>query len=230
MSLRYTRKTHPVVLHCFIRDVFIPLVKEERLGYVVYEDGVFDKIDFWKHLRKLPFSWHARHRAVKYAGKTFGCAADLNITPVSKERSFFVNTLFKHMRAWGIAGWWEVNHAHIDAGGNNAFGRGAVTPGNYAFGRPSFSARGNPIAIDGTWGGNTTRKLQMKLGLKVDGSFGPATTRAVQKWVGVKQDGSFGPATRRALANKVGTKDLPMPGRNTWGNSVLQMHLMLNPK
>lgn len=226
-SLRFTRKTSPVLIYCFIRDVFVPECKARSVRYKVYEDGVYDRIDFWKHLRRLPFSWHARPRAQRWYGKHYGCAADLNVYGTDEE-AFFKNRIFAHLRAWGIAGRWEHDHAHIDAGGNEAFGDSSRhhTRGRN-IGRPRFTARGNPIACDGDWGANTTRKLQKHLGVTVDGSFGPKSKRALQKRIGVTQDGQFGPKSVAALRKRVGTKRPIKPLGRAGGNQTMQVRLML---
>lgn len=82
------------------------------------------------------------------------------------------------------------------------------------------------LAIDGSWGPATTRRLQEVLGCAVKdgvisgqirssanrnipsaqfGSGGSNVIRALQKLLGVEQDGNFGPATCRALQARMGT-------------------------
>ena len=229
MAGRFTRATHQVVLHAFIRDVFIPRAQARGRSYVIYEDGYYDPIDFSGHFTKA-FTWHSPSRSFSYGGRKYGSAADLNVS--GAERSFFLDDLFPHAARWGIASRFEGGtHAHLDCGANEAFGDSASLHSRSTHvGRPDFGAMGNPIRIDGAWGANTTRKIQAGSGgqLAVDGGFGPSTIRYMQGRVGVAQDASFGPKTKAALARKVGTKVMPAPGGSTGGNTALQIYLMLN--
>lgn len=228
MAGRFTRATHQVVLHCFIRDVFKPLARGRSV--TIYEDGFYDPIDYWMHFRRGVFTWHSPSRAFAYGGRKYGSAADLNVS--GAERSFFLSTLFPHAARWGIASRFEGGtHAHLDCGGNEAFGDSASLHSRSTHvGRPEFGAMGNPIRIDGAWGANTTRKIQAGSGgqLAVDGNLGPHTIRYVQGRVGVAQDASFGRDTKAALARKVGSKVTPAPGGTNGGNTALQIYLMLN--
>ncbi|AKU15736.1 peptidoglycan-binding domain-containing protein [Luteipulveratus mongoliensis] len=229
MSLRFTRRTHQVVLHCFIRDVFLPLAKKRGLSSVVYEDGYYDPIDFSGHFTRA-FTWHSPLRAFKYAGRKYGSAADLNVTPTSRERAFFLSELFHHSAYWGIASRFEGGtHAHLDCGGDERFGDSASLHSQSThIGSPNFAATGNPIAIDGNWGANTWRKVQKVAGLPITGNGDAATVRWIQSRCGAKQDGAFGPATAAALAKRVGTKVSPRPGGTNQGNTAVQIYLMLN--
>lgn len=228
MSLRFTRKTHAAVLHAFIRDVYLPLAKSKGLGTVIYEDGFYDPIDFAGHFTRA-FTWHSPLRAFKYGGKTYGSAADLNVTPTGAEREFFLSTLFGHAARWGIASRFEGGtHAHLDCGGDERFGDSAsLHSRSNRIGSPDFNALGNPIAVDGNWGPNTWRKLQKAVGVTADGIGGPITRKAVQTKLGVTPDGNWGPATRAALAKRTYTKGAIKPGGNSLGNLALQIHLML---
>lgn len=86
------------------------------------------------------------------------------------------------------------------------------------------------IKVDGSWGADTTRKIQEKFGLNKDGiissqpksckkylsacstsswkfvtvSKGSATIKAIQRWLKVSVDGKMGPKTIKALQKKLG--------------------------
>jgi peptidoglycan hydrolase-like protein with peptidoglycan-binding domain len=69
-----------------------------------------------------------------------------------------------------------------------------------------------PLAVDGSFGPQTTEALQWKLGVTADGQFGPDTKMALQRYLKVTPDGSIGPVTIRALQAHVGaTQD------GSWG-------------
>lgn len=73
-----------------------------------------------------------------------------------------------------------------------------------------------PLVVDGVWGSNTTRGLQVVLrDSPVDGRIDRDFRRDVQRWAGVKQDGVWGPVTRRAIQRKVGATQDGVIGRAT---------------
>ena len=92
------------------------------------------------------------------------------------------------------------------------------------------------IAVDGSWGQATTKRLQQVLGTQVTGLIGGQARHAVtndipsvkfgsggsmvvkemQRRLGVKVDGSFGPGTLRALQKRMGT---PITGAISRTNS-----------
>ncbi len=61
-----------------------------------------------------------------------------------------------------------------------------------------------PLAVDGSFGPETTQALQWRLGVATDGIFGPLTKLALQRHLGVTPDGDIGPETIRALQQHVG--------------------------
>jgi peptidoglycan hydrolase-like protein with peptidoglycan-binding domain len=77
---------------------------------------------------------------------------------------------------------------------------------------PSSGNPYTPLAVDGSFGPQTTEALQWKLGVTADGQFGPDTKMALQRYLKVTPDGSIGPVTIRALQAHVGaTQD------GSWG-------------
>ncbi|MGH3296004.1 MAG: hypothetical protein ACRDP7_29815 [Trebonia sp.] len=78
-----------------------------------------------------------------------------------------------------------------------------------ASGGPPAPSPGNgnpyvPLAVDGSFGPQTIKALQWKLGVTADGSFGPVTKEALQRYLHVTPDGSIGPVTVKALQAHVG--------------------------
>ena len=77
---------------------------------------------------------------------------------------------------------------------------------------PSSGNPYTPLAVDGSFGPQTTEALQWKLGVTADGQFGPESKMALQRYLKVTPDGSIGPVTIRALQAHVGaTQD------GSWG-------------
>jgi hypothetical protein len=74
-------------------------------------------------------------------------------------------------------------------------------------GSPPPKPHGNlfcPLTVDGSFGPDTTKALQWKLGVATDGIFGPLTKKALQRYLKVTPDGDIGPQTVKALQKHVG--------------------------
>ncbi|WP_052434516.1 peptidoglycan-binding domain-containing protein [Streptacidiphilus melanogenes] len=83
---------------------------------------------------------------------------------------------------------------------------------------PPPSSNGNPfcpLAVDGSFGPQSTKALQWVLGVATDGDFGPASKRALQAHLHVAVDGEIGPITVRALQAHVGAAQDGQWGPNT---------------
>lgn len=80
---------------------------------------------------------------------------------------------------------------------------------------PVSSPAPNGIAVDGSWGSQTTRALQTSLGVAVDGILGPQTYRALQNRIGAVVDGIWGPNSSMALQRYLGVAVDGIVGPNT---------------
>ena len=114
----------------------------------------------------------------------------------------------------GLSGRIDMNYLYGDTPTSTPAPQ-PITPGN--------------IKVDGSWGADTTRKVQEKFGLSKDGiissqpksckkylsacstsswnsvtvSKGSATVKAMQRWLKVSADGKMGPKTIKALQKKL---------------------------
>jgi len=78
-------------------------------------------------------------------------------------------------------------------------------PDTQAHHQAYYDAHHRPqIAVDGSWGDATWRRLQADLGVTVDGNPGPLTIQALQARIGAVPDGQWGPASKRALQARLG--------------------------
>lgn len=233
-ALRFTQKTHPVVLACFV-DQVKAVANAQGMTLTVYEDGRHDPIDFSAHLRPGVFTWHARSKVFRWFGVDYGCAADLNAKgrPGLTEEQFFKRHVWPLARDYGVAIRWEGGtHAHTDCGGDNAFGGDSRIPGNvptnYRIGSPNLRKTG-VIAVDGGFGPVTVRKVQMTLEVPVTGVLDRVTVKAIQRALGVPQDGLLGPKTKAAWTARLGTR-VPWRGNKppAWVATCIQVRLNLH--
>ncbi len=234
MSARFTRASNQMLIHCFIRDVFIPLCKAHGFTPVIYEDNVYNRVTLAVHINERyaggQTSWHHLSKALPYGRLRIGAAADLNTAGSNYlERRFMVAYIFPQIARWGLAAHYEGgNHTHMDVGGDDRYGDGAPTPNGTRFGYPDFNALGNPIRVDANWSGNTTRKLTKAFGWAAVPDYNSAVVRGLQWRLGIKVDGGHGPGTAAALARRVGTRTPIYPGTTSNGVYAMQMWLLWN--
>lgn len=61
------------------------------------------------------------------------------------------------------------------------------------------------IVVDGDFGPQTKKRLQLFLGVTQDGDFGPVTKRALRRWLGVSDAKEFDATAIKALQKVIGT-------------------------
>ncbi|NHN55754.1 hypothetical protein G9U51_08225 [Calidifontibacter sp. DB0510] len=215
--------THETIRSLFVERVFVPAAGKAAL---VYEDGVYDPVDYGKHVDQTAAgyqkTWHTE--LAQWFGQTVAFAADLNWTGAGSERDWFYANIVPKLKHWGLGFHWETNHLHIDVGQYSNDGARWYRGGWE--GKPAWD-RSSVIACDGVWGYSTTRSLQKLLKVAQTGSFDRATIVALQKWLiargaRVKADGIVGPATKAAMQAALGTSS---PWGSTWFTTVLQVRL-----
>lgn len=83
---------------------------------------------------------------------------------------------------------------------------------------PAPAPKPKGLVVDGSFGPESIKALQRKLGVTADGVFGPVSKKALQKRLGVVQDGSVGPATIRALQRHLNARGAALARDGDWGS------------
>lgn len=216
--------THVSLLQQFIDVEYKLWARNLGFGVRVKEDGWRDPVNAPVHLAKAGTAdqtWHLYWEP--WFGHNFAGAADLNVDPGSKERTFHLNVIRPRLELWGIGYHVEADHLHIDVGTFTS-----TVPGNggwkrRALGAPNW-AKTHVAPVTGKLDAGLIRALQHFLNTKrnealaEDGDLGGFTARALQRWAGTKQDGDIGPITSAAIAQKLGTAQT---WDSTWMNTLL---------
>jgi len=87
----------------------------------------------------------------------------------------------------------------------NTGGSSSTAPPSRSKPRPVASSSSRKLAVDGSFGPNTTRAVQRWVGVAQTGSMSYNTRTALQRKVGVRADGDIGPKTIAALQARIGT-------------------------
>ncbi len=113
----------------------------------------------------------------------------------------------------------------VDTGGGST-----APPSRSGSTRPTAptSKSGKKLAIDGSFGPNTTRAVQRWVGVSQTGSMSYGTRTALQRKVGVRADGDIGPKTIAALQSKIGTSRDGSSRLNSRTVRALQSYLNAN--
>lgn len=221
--------TQPQVIHetiraQFVDTVFVPAAKKAGVwssGSSVYEDGLYDAIDYHKDSSVVNYpTWHlVASKGYRWnTSAIVGCAADLNVVNTNEE-AWFKKVIVPQAKNWGLGYYWEKNHLHIDVGQWSNNGTGWFKGGWE--GKPNFSVTGIQN-VDGIAGPNFIKGLQRLVGASQDGQLGPKTTRALQSWANKKLgsrlvvDGIFGPKSSYFFGNY-------LTGA-AWGSSTCVMY------
>lgn len=187
-------------------------VRGSHWAYCPYFVNYFKQIGRWHTWRETPkpgdivfFDWSGGHGTADHVGI---------LEAIEWVGSVPVLVTLEYNTTSGIPG------NQSDGGGMYRRRRAVATVAGY--GRPPYAPESTPkpinppklmpLVVDGVWGRDTTRHLQVWVKVPTTGVTDAATRRGLQKALGVSVDGVWGPATHKALQKKLG-----VPQDGTWG-------------
>lgn len=214
-------------LHLLV-EALVKAARAQGLTPVIYEDGIYDKVDYAVHLIPGRASFHVWYDQITMNGKVYptaSAAVDFNIAG-NKEGAFFLDTAIPMAKKYGIAYYFENRgqsgqHLHLDVGSVYNDGIGSAK-GNRWFtaswiGKPAAPWKPAFTLPRGQWYGVDDGTALSHSGAR---SADVAAIKQIQSAVGVGVDGRFGPKTLAAVKKFQSSNKLTADGKVgplTWG-------------
>ena len=217
-------------LHLLVEALRAAAMARE-LTPVVYEDGIYDVVDYAVHLTPGRASWHCWYESIVMNSKKWpraAAAADFNISVGGAvEKRFMYDVAVPLARQYGIAYYCENvdqsgQHFHIDVG--SLYNNGDRKP--YArywsraswIGKPTSTSETATFPLPkGHWYGVDDHTIYSHSGVR---SGDRPAIQKIQRLVGSTADGRYGPKTAAAVIRQQrATGGIAVDGKvriNTW--------------